>query len=314
MRYLYIIICVVALTACTGTKCPGTHQPYENDLYADPQNWYDNGRAVDTMLADVFYILPTCVHDWTDENGQVQHYASLSDTTHRRRMLPSYQLADEIFADSANFFAPYYRHITLESWSEGDSVIEARFANAMADIRQAFAYYLQHHNHGRNFVLAGFSQGAKCVVELLKEMDDETYGRLVAAYVCGYKVTTEDLASKYIRPITDATDTGVTICYNTVTDVTGLSNSITQGTAYVCNPASWSTDTLPHMLNDSVELRIDPQHHVLLAKGIDAEQQYIPSLSKLFPLGNLHLLELTLYHDCLQTNVKQRIAAKKQLN
>lgn len=279
-------------------------------IYADPICWYDNGKAVDPALADVFYILPTCVHDWTDSTGTVQHHASMTDSLQRARMLPSYQLADDIFADSANFFAPYYRHISLESWTEGEAVIQERFVPAMDDIREAFDYYLSHWNHGRPFVLAGFSQGGKCVVELLKTLDDATARQLVAAYVCGYKVTAADtLQSTHIRPATSADDTGVTIVYNTVCDSAGLSDVLSGDNLYVCNPASWTADQEDHPLNDSVTIRIDPQHNVLIAQGIDAEQAFIPRFEALFPKGNLHLQELTLYHDQLQRNVKQRIAS-----
>lgn len=88
------------------------------------------------------------------------------------------------------------------------------------NVRNAFDYFLKHHNNGRPFVLAGFSQGGRAVVELLKYMDDKTAERLVAAYVLGYKVTPEDMKqTSYIRPASSADDLGVTICYNSVKDV-----------------------------------------------------------------------------------------------
>lgn len=40
--------------------------------------------------------------------------------------------------------------------------------------------------------MAGFSQGGKAVVELLKTMPADAMRRLVAAYVLGYKVTPAD--------------------------------------------------------------------------------------------------------------------------
>lgn len=306
MKRLSFLSLLLLACACSHQ----TAEPVAASLYDEPSYWYDNGKNVDEQLADVFYILPTCVHDWTDSTGVVQHYASLTDSLQRANMLPSYQLADDIFADSANFFAPYYRHISLESWMEGEDVINQRFVSAMDDIAEAFAYYLKHWNNGRRFVLAGFSQGGKCVVELLKKMDDETASRLVAAYVCGYKVTAADtLATTHLRPARCADDTGVTIVYNTVCDTMGISNTLGAGNLYICNPASWTQDADPHPLNDSVSIRIDTTHNVLIADGIDAEKAFIPRFAVLFPKGNLHLQELTLYHDQLQANIKQRIAA-----
>lgn len=308
MKRIPFLLFILLLSACSRQSATQDVA----SLYDEPSYWYDNGKPIDPSLTDVFYILPTCVHDWVDSTGTLQHHASLTDAEQRAKMLPSYQLADEIFADSANFFAPYYRHISLESWAEGEDVINQRFATAMSDIEEAFAYYLKHWNKGRRFVLAGFSQGGKCVVELLKTMDDETASRLVAAYVCGYRVTPDDVNdTSHIRPAQGADDTGVTIVYNTVCDTLGISSTLSGKNLYVCNPASWKIDEEPYALNDSVTIRIDATHNVLIADGIDAEKAFIPRFAALFPKGNLHLQELTLYHDQLQQNVKHRIAAMK---
>ena len=49
--------------------------------------------------------------------------------------------------------------------------------------------------------------------EGLKHMDDDAYSQLAVAYVRGFKVTDEDLASSsHIRPAESADDIGVTIC------------------------------------------------------------------------------------------------------
>lgn len=286
-------------------------KPNDKNMYANPVYWYDNGKAFNPGLVDVFYVLPTCVFDWTDSNNEVQHYASLTDETQRGMMLPSYRLADEIFADSANFFAPYYRHITMETWMEGEKAVAERFPFSMNDVKDAFSYYLEeHHNNNRPFVLAGFSQGGKCVVELIKSMDDATASRMVAAYVCGYRVTNDDIESTpFLRCANGSDDTGVTIVYNTVGKPEGVSPIITADNKFVINPASWTTDTLPHQLNDSVSIRVDRNNNTLIAEGIDPQSVFIPLLESLFPVGNYHLLELTLYHDQLQQNVKQRIRA-----
>ena len=90
----------------------------------------------------------------------------------------------------------------------------------MEDVREAFRYYLEHFNGGRPFVLAGHSQGARCVLELLKEeMNDSLYGRLVAAYVVGYRITDGELeGARYVVPAADSLDTGVVIC---ITEIMG---------------------------------------------------------------------------------------------
>lgn len=304
MKYL-LLLCLLLAASCSRQA-----EPSQPSMYDEAALWYDNGREVDTALADVFYILPTCIHDWTDSAGVVQHHAALYDSLQRARMLPSLELADAIFGDSANFFSPYYRQISLESWMEDEDVISERFAAAFDDIRQAFDYYLREQNQGRPFVLAGFSQGARCVVELVKEMDDQTYQRMVAAYVCGYRVTAQDTAAtRHLQPARGADDTGVTIVYNTVCDTCGISPSLCGDNIFVSNPASWTMDEALHPVNEDVSVRIDQRHKVLIAEGIDAELAFIPRFGALFPRGCLHLQELTLYNDLLRQNVKQRIAA-----
>lgn len=281
---------------------------YVSGMYAEKSYWFDNGREIDEQKADVFYVLPTCVFDWTDSQGKVCHYASLTDAGQRKAMQPSYVLADEIFADSANFFAPYYRQITLNSWSESEEIINQRFAFAMRDVKDAFDHYMKTWNNGRPFVLAGFSQGAKCVVELIKSMDQATAENMVAAYVCGYRVTKEDIASTpFLHCATASDDTGVTIVYNSVADISAINATLSAGNEYIINPASWTTDTGFHALNDSVSIAIDAEKKVLIAKGLSPDAGYNAKLSRMFPKGNLHLLELTLYHDALRENVKRRL-------
>ncbi|MBQ0025250.1 MAG: DUF3089 domain-containing protein [Bacteroidales bacterium] len=278
--------------------------------YNNPQLWYANASGIDTTKADVFYILPTCIYDWTDSCGTVHHHANVEDSTQRVRMDRSSVIAQQIFADSANFFSPYYRQISLDSWIEGNDIVEERFSLAMNDIRSAFRYYLDKLNNGRPFVLAGYSQGGKCVVELIKEMDSTTYGRMVAAYVCGYGISEDELDEcPKIVPAQRADDIGTTIVFNTVTDTSAISRTISGINAVAINPASWSTDTLSCRVNDTVSVHIDSVSQVLIADGFDPASCYREKLAVLIPFGNLHLMELSLYGDFLKENVKTRLRA-----
>jgi len=54
----------------------------------------------------------------------------------------------------------------------------------------------------------------------MKHLSEEERKRMIAAYVLGYKVTPADVEkAPWIKPATDSIDTGVTICYNSVSDV-----------------------------------------------------------------------------------------------
>ncbi len=279
-----------------------------NELYADAGLWFDNGRDVDTTLADVFYVLPSCVYDWTDSSGVMHHNACVTDSLHRARMSRSFPVADGIFGDSANFFSPYYRQITLNAWTMDEQTRDSCLAIALNDVREAFGYYLEHWNGGRPFVLAGFSQGARCALQLLEEMDGDVSQRMVAAYIIGYHVSESELADLgWVRPAAASDDTGVCIAYNTVTDVSAKSPLINGDSSIVINPASWTLDEQPYFVNDTVCVRIDTQNHVLVAEGIDPAVYVKPRLVDMIPSGNLHLAELDLYKKQLQENVKLRI-------
>lgn len=79
--------------------------------------------------------------------------------------------------------------MTIEGWATLDEdTINNRFRVAFADVKDAFHVFMKHRKPERPFILAGFSQGGKAVVELLKDMPESMHEYLVAAYVLGYKV------------------------------------------------------------------------------------------------------------------------------
>ena len=307
---LLIAICLISITGCD--LIPQERMALD---YTDPTLWYippqtPPNPSPDTTcsrMADIFYILPTCVWDWQDKEGATHHYANINDAGQREAMRPSYELAEEIFGSACRYYAPYYRQVTLDAWVEGNERVEELFPVAMNDIRNAFAYYHKRHNKGRPFVLAGFSQGGKAVVELLKELPDSLSKRMVAAYVIGYRITEEELHTyPTIRPGTDATETGVTLCYNSVATPDAAA-AVLSPSAVCHNPVTWGTTSAPAQVNDSVTAKIDPINHLLIVEGVDSDAAYLPILGKIFPKGNYHLQELTLYKEHLQHNVRQRV-------
>ena len=134
--------------------------------WSDAAAWHIS--APEVPAADIFYILPTCVWDWTAEDGH-------------------------IFAQGQyGFYCPYYRQISLNVWMDGEVAVEELFPLSMEDISAAFDYYMDNYNEGRPFVLAGFSQGGKAVVELVKHAPAEVLERMVAAYAIGYRISDEE--------------------------------------------------------------------------------------------------------------------------
>lgn len=308
LRIAGLWLCVLGgmvMGGCEEEKGEGYVMPEEPE-YAEGEAWYVERNGGEGARADVFYVAPTCVWDWVNEAGETVHFEDVYNEEQREALRPSLELAADIFADSCRFYAPYYRQITLESWMEGEDTVNARFPYAMADVERAFDYYCTYLNEGRPFILAGFSQGGKAVVELLKRMPEEVYGRLVAAYAIGYKISREELAMyPNLRAAQDSTDTGVVICYNSVADAEAICPVLAPSDVCI-NPLNWRTDGTAAALNDTVTVRVDGQHHVLLVEGFDPETLFVPSLAAMFKPGNYHLQELTFYQEALERNARLR--------
>ena len=311
-RFIFLCLLIILGLSCADSHHDSTRNfiPKQPD-YADTTLWYVERLEAGT---DVFYITPTCIFDWKDSATALPcyHYDVYGEVM-KENFNYSLQLAQDIFGKECNFYAPYYRQISLESWLLDEEVIEERFEPAMEDVERAFQYYLKHENQGRPFVLAGYSQGAKAVVELLKRMSDKAFSQVKAAYVIGYRITAEDLKHKHIRPAQGETDQGVVICYNSVKTPQDIWKAVADRNCACINPVNWRTDAAPAQLNDSISVEIDTQHQVLLVKGYDGGGIEIPLLKGHVSEGNYHLSELTLFQQQLQENVLKRIRPQSSL-
>ena len=342
---LFVFLWALVLLPCCKTNIDEPTNDSDNEPtdgtslnWADTALWYD-GKArfasVDATRPDVFYLLPTCVSLWTDEEGNQHGNADPTRADHLEAWRLSAELADTIFATRANLFLPYYRQATFGAL-EGEPSVEA-YKIATADVLAAFDHYLKHFNNGRPFILAGYSQGGKMVTEVLKHMDDETYNRLIAAYVVGFGITASDTITQaghhasHIRPAQDSIACGVTVNFNSVTTTGAICPLLCQDNIACINPVSWTTAATPALLlavgqpaksddhrfpygtavvandaNTPVTVSVDPEHHVLIVDGIDPQRYFLEALQSLFPVGNLHLQELFFYGDHLRHNVLLR--------
>ena len=278
--------------------------------YADRTMWYTRTNSTVERPADVFYLVSTWETDWTTGNGRTCHYADVHNATHRANMDKEISRIADYMGDAGDFYSPYYRHITIEAWATlNEDTISNRFRTAFSDVQRAFDTFLKKRpDPDRPFVLAGFSQGGKAVVELLKTMPEDVASRLVAAYVLGYKVTSADtLATENIRPARGAMDTGVTVCYNSVSDVRYIQPVVAAPCAMCINPVNWHTDATPATLHDTITVSVSPEHHVLVVKGYSGSE-YQPILG-ILNVGDFHSAEPWLYQECLRENIRARVEA-----
>lgn len=317
VKNLIYIAAVCFLWACGSNGSRALEQQYipvEPD-YKNADMWVCHLNDKNGEGADVFYIPSTWEYDWTTSNGVLCRYADVSNEQHCSNMAIEMNKVAKYMADGNNFYSPYYRHITLDTWAtlDEDYITRQYESVSLTDVKHAFDHFIKNYNKGRPFVLAGFSQGGKSVVELMKYMPEDIRKYMVAAYVLGYKVTPDDVAvAPWIVAAKGASDVGVTICYNSVSDVKYIKPVISSPAVMCINPVNWRTDSTPAILNDSITVTLNTEHNVLVLDGYDGS--HLPNILNILNVGDYHSIEPWLYDQSLRANIKQRIKAFRENN
>ncbi len=312
-----ILTCLMFAQCSTASNVPG---PIADVLpakpeYADPSQWFITDRHAQ---ADIFYITSTETGDYALPDGTTCHYADTYNDSTRQPLRGEMLGVDRLISGSLNYYSPYYRQCSLQTFAS-DSLTRARLSIAGEDVKRSFDYYLNHMNGGRPFVLAGFSQGAMIMLDLIKGMDDATRERMIAAYAIGVAITRDELNSNpHVIAAQGADDTGVTICYNSVRDVTCALTGW-EHSAVAINPVNWRTDATPATLitepsplipldqqrKDTLTVTLDPATGLLLVDGYTGTDYILPLIGK---EGNYHSREIWLYRDHLRDNIARRTA------
>lgn len=311
LGYVVAFLFCMLFSGCNKTESE-EYIPQAPD-YSDPTFWYTEKNDKTGKNADVFYIVSTWETDWKTDSGETIHYADVYNKKHRDDMTKEISGVAAYMGKDNNFYSPFYRHITIEGWATRDeNIINNRFKIAFEDVRNAFETFLKNRPKNRPFVLAGFSQGGKAVVELLKIMPKDVYQQMVAAYVLGYKVTPDDtLTSTNIKAAQGPDDIGVTICYNSVSDVKYIQPVVAAPCAFCINPVNWRTDDVPATLHDTITVSVAQKEKVLVVKGYSGSE-YAPIMGFL-NVGDFHSAEPWLYKECLEKNIKNRIEIFKKI-
>lgn len=294
MRKLIVLaITVLSLTACSSNQ---------QDLYIHSR---DNARA------DIFYVCSTETSDWINEQGDTVHFADMNKPEHRAALFNEMHGVDSLVCpENCNFYAPYYNQATREGLLRDTALFRSRCAQASEEVIEAFDHYMQYKNQGRPFVLMGYSQGGYAVVELLKHLTAEQASRMVAAYVIGYQITESDLQHPNVRAATSDTDTGVTICYNSVASPDAEIPVLSGKTVIGINPVNWCTDATPTTYvfdfggaKETLTATLDTTTYLTVIEGYGGASPMLPFVGK---EGNYHCLEIPLYYRSLKHNIALR--------
>lgn len=294
MKKTWVYIIVALLTVACRPAQP----------WADVQMWYVSDSL--SRQADLFYIVSTNVRASTD--GQNEVYNAVLTDEERDAMTREMEFAQTQFGDSLNFYSPYYHQFTMNAILLPADSFAVIFRQAQDDVNAAFDYYIRHLNTNRPFVLAGFSQGAMVIPELLRRMDETTYARCKGAYMAGYQLTQADRQHPHIEPAVSATE-GKIISFNTVTRPEARWDFICGEAATCINPVNWCTDTTEAVLyyqRDTLHLHVDTVHHVLICDA-DETRYCQPDMTAWYPIGCLHLWDLLFYPRVIHANMMKRI-------
>jgi len=316
------------LTACgSGGNNFSVYRPLATD-YSQAAHWLS--IPVVSHNVDVFYLYPTAwhkVHDMDPNICDIDNPSMLAGSA------SAFGRSATAFETFANIFAPYYRQadaayaLTLPL-PEHDALIAGI---PTMDAVAAFDYYIQHFNAGRPFILAGHSQGANVLINLLTgylKDHPEVYQRMIAAYVIGYPVTAQIIADHpHLKFAEGPDDTGVIISYNTqAPDVVPGVNPVLSGlVGLVINPITWTrTETLATtaeglgsiMPNPSTlvfepvpqyaDARVDIVNGVLICTTADEDLLYELTQHG-FPRGVYHSFDYPFYYFNLRANAQNRV-------
>ncbi len=286
--------------------------------YAVAAHWLALPAATNKAV-DIFYFYPTA---WTSTNPNPE-VCSINNQSMLQQAPPAFARQATAFEPIGNIYAPFYRQANLTAMAPA-IVAGIPTTDGMA----AFDYYIRHFNQGRPFIMAGHSQGANVLNNLLArymQTNSAVLARMIAAYVIGYPVTARYLADNpHLKFATGPGDTGGIISYNTqAPGVSPATNLILWGLkGIVINPLTWTRTETPagtnqgcgsYMPNSNgvfertaqyADARVDSSNGVLICSTADTN--VLAKFSPFARVGVFHSFDYSFYYFNLRVNAAQR--------
>lgn len=299
--------------------------------YADADNWASLPEALKD--ADTFYIYPTA---YINTDPDAPAIVPVDNETMRENALHNVELNCGVFSEATNVFVPFYRQSNLNAvlGMDGDEILKYQMQEQRTDLYAALDYYFENLNGGRPFILAGHSQGSIMCKIILREYmrsHPEYYERMIAAYVLGYSITTEDMeANPNLKFAEGADDVGVIVSWNTE----GFDNAdnfcVLPGSLAI-NPINWKRDNTyafaaenlgSRIVNQSTgevdesvpglaDAQVDPERGVVLCYNVNLPFISVDNLGIPNPFGerSYHNGDYSFYYYNIMENVQVRTDA-----
>lgn len=270
---------------------------------------------------DVFYVYPTVYSSNTVLNMDI------TDPNLQEKARIATRKQASVFTDTCNLYAPYYRQMSMAVLTDSTLDIDSYFEIAYDDVKQAFICFIEEENKGqRPFILAGHSQGSEMLLNLMMDpyFTDSILNQMVAAYLIGYSVTTDDLDKcDKLKIAQQSNDLHVIITYNTQSD-TNLNSPILLPGAQCVNPLLWTTSNTPagsamnhgtaffdslgnitSLIPNFTNAKIDLGTGTLLSTDPNIDTL----TTKPFDDGIYHLYDYNFFYQNLKENVNERVGA-----
>jgi Protein of unknown function (DUF3089) len=271
---------------------------------------------------DVFFIHPTT---FTNKklNGIVWNAPINDAELNAKTDYSSILYQASVFNASARVFAPRYRQAHLYSFfTEDANKGKDALQLAYKDVRNAFEYYLKHHNNGRPIIIASHSQGTVHAGMLLKEFFENKplQKKLICAYIIGM-VQPKNYFNELL-PCRDSKSTGCFTAWRTYRK-NYLPEHIQKenNSSWVINPLSWTMDSVFVTRKENKGAVLYNFNKIIkhtngagIHKGVLwIERPKFPG-SLFYFSKNYHPGDINLFYLSIRENVKERIAAYFQAN
>jgi hypothetical protein len=266
-------------------------------------------------LADVFFIHPTLFLEPTDDKVYKWN-ADISDSVINGKVdLGSILNQASVFNGSCRVFAPRYRQAHISSFfTEDRKSGEAALSLAYSDVKNAFLYYLEHHNQGKPFIIAGHSQGTRHAGFLIRELIENTplQNKLIAAYIIGMPVPKNFF--QHVPVCSDSGQTGCFVTWATYREGFFPSNYQSFKGGNCVNPLTWTIDSAKvnrrYNLGGITWKFNQVVKHINGARIKDGilwvDKPHVPG--RIFiRLKNYHVADYNLFWFNIRENVRQRV-------
>ena len=302
------------------------------DLPNDPSRWTPEGanQPANTGEAAVFYIHPTTYLERDQWNAPL---LPGGDTEFRTRLFVQSQAS--AFTGAGQVWAPRYRQAAYGAFLLDSKDAEDALNLAYSDVDAAFRQFLSSIPASMPIILAAHSQGALHLEHLLREHGAGLKGRIVAAYVVGWPISTiADLPALGLPACQSADEAGCVLSWmsfghpanpnlvlNSYEHSAGFSGAKRKRAEMLCvNPLTGTQNgsappsANPGTLVPSADLRSATLQPGMVGahcdNGLLILDGAIPPLGPfVLPGNNYHVYDYALFWAAIRNDAERRLAA-----